>query len=114
MESLKIKFDKDKTSIIKGVGILFMIFLHVFGGSGWYDNRYDIPLNRNELLIHFMGSLQICVGIFVFMIGYGYSFAKSKDWKYSIKHIKRLLVVYWCILFCLALPVCIDRISWGG
>lgn len=102
METIQITFGKDKTAIIKGFAIIFMILLHVFGGAGWYDD--DIPMNHNEGLIKFMHSFQICVGIFVFMIGYGYAFAKKKDFRYSFIHIKKLLSTYWVILFCLALP----------
>lgn len=79
-----------------------MILLHVFGGTGWFEN--DIPMNHNEGLIRFMHSFQICVGIFAFMMGYGYAFSKTKDWKYSIKHIKSLLTSYWVVLFLFALP----------
>lgn len=102
MESIQITFGKDKTAIIKGFAIVFMILLHVFGGSGWYEN--DIPMNHNEGLIRFMHSFQICVGIFAFMIGYGYAFSKNKDFSYSAKHVKQLLTVFWTILFIFALP----------
>lgn len=114
MEKIQITFGKDKTSIIKGVAIIFMIVLHVFGGAGWYENRYDLPMNQNETLIHFMGSLQICVGIFVFMIGYGYAFSKKKDFAYSIHHVKQLLSVFWTILFLFALPAGYSAIRGGG
>ena len=63
MDYINISFGKDKTAIIKGFAVVFMIFLHVFGGEGWYEN--DIPMNHNEGLIRFMHSFQICVGIFV-------------------------------------------------
>lgn len=102
MEIIKITFGKDKTTIIKGFAVVFMIFLHVFGGEGWYEN--DIPMNHNEGLIRFMHSFQICVGIFVFMIGYGYAYSKKKDLCYSIKHVKQLLTVFWTILFIFAVP----------
>lgn len=102
MEIIKITFGKDKTTIIKGFAIVFMILLHVFGGVGWYEN--DIPMNHNEELIRFMHSFQICVGIFVFMIGYGYAFSKNKDFAYTIKHVKQLLTVFWTILFIFAVP----------
>lgn len=105
MESIQITFGKDKTAIIKGFAIVFMILLHVFGGSGWYEN--DIPMNHNEGLIRFMHSFQICVGIFVFMIGYGYAFSKKKDFVYSAKHVKQLLTVFWTILFVFAVPTSI-------
>lgn len=53
MNYTNITFDKSKTAIIKGFAIVFMIILHVFGGSGWYD--VDLPMNHNESLISFMG-----------------------------------------------------------
>lgn len=89
-----ISFDKNMTAVIKGVAIVFMIVLHVFGGHGWYESCYNLPMNDNESLLHFMGSLQICVGIYVFMIGFGYAFSKKKDFHYSITHVKRLLAVF--------------------
>lgn len=58
MESIKITFGKDKTAIIKGFAIVFMILLHVFGGAGWYED--DIPMNHSDGLIRFMHSFQIC------------------------------------------------------
>ena len=104
-------FSREMTAVIKGCAIVFMILLHVFGGSGWYD--VDLPMNHNEELIRFMGSLQICVGIFVFMIGYGYAFSKKKDFLYSFTHIKKLLTAFWMVLFLLAVPAC-DESMWGG
>lgn len=111
MNFVQITFGKDKTLIIKGIAIVFMILLHVFGGAGWYEN--DLPMNHNEGLIRFMRSLQICVGIFVFMIGYGYAFSKDKDWKYSFRHIKQLLIAFWAVLFLFALPAGYNSIVGG-
>lgn len=92
------------TNAVKGVAIIFMIFLHVFGGPNWYESSYNIPLNSNQALLKFMGSLQICVGIYAFMIGFGYAFSKNKDLKYSVLHIKRLLTVFWTIMLILIIP----------
>lgn len=102
MSYINITFDKSKTAVIKGFAIVFMIILHVFGGSGWYD--LDLTMNHNEALIRFMGTFKICVGIFVFMVGYGYAFSKDKDLKYSVHHVKKLLTTFWVILFCFAFP----------
>lgn len=112
MQKDTINFNKEKTLIVKGFAIFFMILLHVFGGSGWYDK--DLPMNHNENLISFMHSFQICVGIFVFLIGFGYSFSKNKDLHYSIKHIKNLLTVFWIILFAFAIPAGYNAITGGG
>lgn len=92
------------TNAAKGVAIIFMIFLHVFGGPNWYESSYNIPLNSNTALLKFMGSLQICVGIYAFMIGFGYAFSKTKDLKYSLLHVKKLLTVFWAILLLLIIP----------
>ena len=108
MESIQITFGKDKTAIIKGFAIVFMILLHVFGGAEWYEN--DIPMNHNEGLIRFMHSFQICVGIFVFMIGYGYAFSKKKDFNYSAKHVKQLLTAFWTVLFIFAVPASLETL----
>ena len=108
MESIQITFSKDKTAIIKGFAIVFMILLHVFGGAEWYEN--DIPMNHNEGLIRFMHSFQICVGIFVFMIGYGYAFSKKKDFNYSAKHVKQLLTAFWTVLFIFAVPASLETL----
>lgn len=108
---MSLTFDKSKTSIIKGFAIVFMIILHVFGGAGWYD--MDLPMNHNEALISFMGTFKICVGMFVFMVGYGYAFSKDKDLKYSVHHIKHLLTSFWVILFCFAFPAAVGEIGGG-
>lgn len=113
-ESHYISFGKDKTALIKGVAIVFMIVLHVFGGPGWYEPQYDLPLNHNAALLKFMGSLQICVGIYVFMIGFGYAHSKKKDFQYSVKHIKHLLSVYWMILLLFVWPVNTSNLAVGG
>lgn len=110
----QVAFDKHMTSIVKGVAIIFMIVLHVFGGKGWYDSQYIIPLNDNLPLLKFMGALQICVGIYVFMIGFGYSHSKYKNFTYSLTHIRKLLGVYWPILFIFALPAGLSSLHNSG
>lgn len=104
-----IVFDRRKTAIIKGFAIVFMIILHVFGGADWYD--VDLPMNQNERLMAFMKTFKICVGIFVFMVGYGYAFSKSKDFVYSVRHIKNLLRSFWIILFVFVCPAAVNTIG---
>lgn len=83
MERITLAFAKDKTAIIKGIAIVFMVMLH----CGVAD------------------VLKLCVGIFTFMVGYGYAFAKVKDLRYSWQHIKKLLIPFWTILFVFTFPV---------
>lgn len=89
---ITLSFGKDKTAIIKGIAIIFMIMLH----CGVAD------------------VLKLCVGIFTFMVGYGYAFAKKKDWRYSLLHIKKLLIPFWTILFVFTFPVMYAQGNLGG
>ena len=101
-----VRFDKEITKIIKGFAIIFMLILHCYGRIN-YDTELSYqyyPLNG------FHGSFKICVGIFNFLVGYGYAFSKTKDWRYSVQHIKKLLIPYWTILFVFSVPVCISTI----
>lgn len=103
MKCSNLQFTRDYTQIIKGVAILFMIILHV-GGSG---GTYDVPIRtmaEYPVLNFIHPSFKLCVGIFTFMIGYGYAFAKVKDWRYSIKHVCALLKVFWLILLVITVP----------
>ena len=107
MSYLNITFDKSKTAIIKGFAIVFMIIHHI----GWTGDCMGITLSETASRI--LGTFKLCVPIFVFMIGYGYSFSKEKDFAYSFRHIKKLLLPYWTILFLFALPVCLQSIGGG-
>lgn len=81
----KIEFGPDKSRILRGIAIIFMITLH------------------NDTLPEF----KICVPIFTFLVGYGYSFARSKDIVHGLKRIWNLLSHFWLILFALFLPTAI-------
>lgn len=113
MNTVPLKFGKDKTAIIKGIAILMMILLHCCCGPGWYDK--EIPALQNASFVAFInGSLKICVAIYAFLVGFGYSFCKDRDIRYSLKHIWKLLVPYWIILLGLSLPFCNKEIGWEG
>lgn len=99
-----IRFDRDKTKIVKGFAILFMIILHTLASPDCYDVAFSTF--DNPLVSRIFSTFKICVGIFTFMVGYGYSFSKSKDIKYSWEHIRRLLLPFWIILFIFTIPLC--------
>lgn len=107
---MNLEFGKDKTAIIKGVAILMMIVLHCSMPGNW-----DTPLREfsNKSFVWYSQSLKLCVGIYTFMVGYGYAFSKDKDWKYSLKHIGKLLIPFWIILGIFTLPVCYKSIGGG-
>lgn len=99
-------FDKGMTSIVKGFAIIFMMLLHCYG-----HENYDVLLNYDHALVDtFRSSFKVCVGMFVFLVGYGYAFSKTKDLNYSLQHIKKLLIPFWTILFVFTLPFCFDAV----
>lgn len=101
-----VRFDKTMTSIVKAFAIIFMMILHCYG-----DN-YDVSLDlKCSFLIPYTGVFKICVGMFTFMVGYGYAFSKTKDLKYGWQHIKKLLIPFWTILFVFTLPFCLKKIA---
>lgn len=103
-----IVFDKRMTSIIKGVAILFMMLLHC------YSDNYLVELDFSRSLNGIQGVFKICVGMFVFMVGYGYYFSRTKDFYYSIQHIKKLLIPFWLVLFIFTFPICYKEIVRNG
>ncbi len=83
-----VDFGPDKSQIIRGVAIIFMITLH------------------NDTLPEF----KICVPLFTFLVGYGYAFARRRDLRHGLGRIWNLLSHFWLILLGLFLPVAI----WKG
>ena len=106
MNDMYVRFDKNMSSIVKGCAILFMMILHCYG------REYLVTLNYDYAPIsHWNGVFKICIGIFSFMVGYGYAFSKDKDMKYSWRHIKKLLITFWTILFVFTLPFCVKEVA---
>lgn len=101
-QTTQLEFSKEYTAIIKGVALLLMILHHCLIPSFW-----NIPLHElnSTIIVSFGSTCKICVGIFTFMVGYGYAFAAKKDFQYGLNHIIKLLIPYWVILFIFTLPV---------
>lgn len=85
MQPVNIDFGPNKSQILRGIAIIFMIALH------------------NETLPEF----KICVPIFTFLVGYGYAFAKEKNLKHGLQRSWRLLSHFWLILLGIFLPTAI-------
>jgi hypothetical protein len=99
-------FDKRMTSIVKGVAIVFMLLLHCYE-----IGNYDVELNlEHSLFSSCYHVFKICIGIFAFLVGYGYAFSQAKDLKYSIKHIEKLLIPFGYILFVFTWPLCFNEV----
>lgn len=83
MNKVQIEFGPDKSQILRGIAIIFMIALH------------------NDTT----GLFKICVPIFTFLVGYGYAFAKERNLKHAVKRSWHLLSHFWLILLGICLPV---------
>lgn len=103
-------FDKSMTNIIKGIGLILMMCLHCYNVGYYYGATLDWHLSLDKLGIGF----NLCIGIFAFMVGYGYAFSKTKDWKYGLKHIWKMLLPYYVILFLFTVPFALDEIRERG
>lgn len=97
------EFTKKDTSIIKGIAILIMLFHHCFlNKERWATVPFEqiaqqkhleyfpisfAPLSEN-IVVYFAAFSKICVGMFVFLTGYGmavsYAKKKMKKSEYSI------------------------------
>lgn len=89
MDSKLYKFSKEDTIYIKGLAIIFMVLYHLFATEGLlleYKTIYKFGGLNVECIIGEFG--HTCVGIFLFLSGYGL-------YKVSIKkilHIKCQLI----------------------
>lgn len=92
--------NKKTTQMIKGVAILIMIAHHFIIFS----------FTRVPYIVMLFGkSCKICVGIYAFLSGYGYFFAKEKTIKYGMKKIWSLLQIYWISLFTIFIPIAMTK-----
>lgn len=109
---------KDKTLIIKGFAILFMIAHHCLIKEFYIS----VPeFLYNPIAIRLQIGSKMCVGLFTFFVGYGCFYAKSIDLLYISRHVWRLLKPYWSILFLTLLIIIItysknensQHVKWG-
>ena len=104
------RFDKEMTAIVKGVALIFMMFLHCYAKP-----HYDVALDYSNVPNpNLFGVFKVCIGIFAFMVGFGYSFSKNRNWNYAFTHIKKLLIPFWVILLVFTFPFCWDDVITCG
>ena len=102
----KVLITKDKSAILKGFAILFMIAHHVLIKEFYIDPS---PVLDSFFALRLQIGMKTCVGIFTFILGYGFFFTKKYDAKYVLSHAKRLLLRYWFVL-----TPTIAAAYWGG
>ena len=97
------------TNIAKGFAILFMLILHCYD-----DYKYEVPLNYDHAFMFAHDGFHICVGIYAFLIGFGYAFSRTKDLRYGWQHIKKLMIPYLIIFLFFMLPVYYEEFFSSG
>ena len=65
---------KEQTTILKGVAILMMLFLHLFNGSNLTEVCEPLLFIGNTPLVHIISKACNPVGIFLMLSGYGLSY----------------------------------------
>ena len=101
--------DKDKTDIIKGIAIIFMLIHHFFTYPMWFVHQYQyMDIDTANM---FREPFKICVCIFAFLTGYFYVFAKKQTYQYSLRKITDLWLNYF-IVFLLLMSVALMLGCW--
>ena len=96
---------KDKTLIIKGFAILFMIAHHVLIKEFYIEPSGFLS---SFIAIRMQIAMKMCVGLFTFFVGYGAFYAAKIDFKYIWQHAWRLLKQYWIVLLLTVLIVIVS------
>lgn len=96
-----IRTDHDMTRMLQGIAIIFMIIHHlpisgIDGGE---------PLVTSILGRYFVSNMKICVGIYTFLIGFGYYFTSKKNYHTAGLRIMRFLKRWWGLFFIIFLPI---------
>lgn len=65
-DKIKLTFTRDKTKLLKGIAIIFMVIHHTAPAD-------------------FASSFKLCVGLFTFLAGFGFFFAKDKTHTGALK-----------------------------
>lgn len=103
------ELSKNDTAILKGMGILGMVLLHLFATKdpALYTPNYffgDIPITY---YIGLMGDA--CLPIYLFVTGYAFyqmfTSAKGLHWKNNLQRILKLYINLWVII-AIFLPIC--------
>lgn len=97
------EISKKDMKVLKGVAILFMLLLHLFGRkevNGLYET---FPLFNGVPLIYYLGLFgDACVPIYCFASGYGLYIVMCKEQMYikrkNFLRVFKLLINYWIIL----------------
>ncbi|HDL6697839.1 TPA: acyltransferase [Yersinia enterocolitica] len=101
-------FTKDETNYIKGIAIVLMLIHHLFAFPGRipYDANIinSLPFVGVSVDNYLANFSKICVAMFLFISGYGFSFKNKINFSYSIKKLKKLYFSFW-LVFIIFIPI---------
>lgn len=87
---------KKETRVLKGVAILFMLFLHLFNHP---DNWTDINIADNIRLMTFFTEATNPVSFYLLLGGVGMYFLYRRGGNIQWRRVLRLYIHYWVVLF---------------
>lgn len=99
------KFTKNDTLCAKGIAILLMFFHHDFlGKDRWLSSPVNFAPFSQEEVIYIAAFFKICVGMFVFLSGYG-MMASARDRVDHPFEMRRYVVNRWVSMMLEYIPV---------
>lgn len=105
-----ISFSREKTQILKGIGLLLMLVHHTATPQLWAEEGSLLY----TFLQHLVSSTKMCVYIFAFLVGYGFYCSKNKTLRYSLKRIALLLIPFWTMMTFLFVPSALTTQAMDG
>lgn len=94
-------FSQKMSHMVKGVAILMMIAHHCFAFPNYWLDSFSV----HPILAGLSNQFKICVAIFAFITGYGFSAGRNVTFAASIRKVLLFLAQYWLQLFLIFLPV---------
>lgn len=85
-----------KSSAIKGIAIMLMLIHHLFTwGQAQYISIANVTLPNNLTIEGFFGVFgKLCVTLYLFLSGYGFSCKYSKRSAYIMKYTERIIIAW--------------------
>lgn len=96
------ELSKKETNNIKGLAILFLVFLHLFNTKNYLGDFQPIILLNGIPLVYYLSLVSgCCVSLYLFCSGYGLASIEEENrlrLKSNLIRIIKLLINYWVIL----------------
>jgi hypothetical protein len=91
----------NKSNYLKGIAIILMLIHHLFAYPSRISPDITVYHMVNSVDIEMFVGLfgKICVSMFLFLSGYGFSLKKEVTFKYIWGKLKNLYISYWIVLF---------------